>query len=109
MGIRINDVLAAFAPRGASADAEYLSFAQLVHRTYKRMSDGHHLDGLAIVQTGDLNDPVYFLGATYHPGLAREALDHGTFITGALALTAATHMADLNPQWMNCPQRSARQ
>ena len=48
MGIRISDVLAAFAPRGASADAEYLSFAQLVHRTYKRMSDGHHLDGLAM-------------------------------------------------------------
>ena len=51
------------------------------------------------MQTGELNDPVYFLGATYHPGLAREALDHGTFLTGALALTAATHMADLNPQW----------
>lgn len=99
MGRRINEVLKAFAPGGARADGDQNRFAQMVNKSYKRMSDGHHLDGLAMVQTGDPNDPGYYLGATYHPSLVKEALHHGTLMTGILALTAATHMADLNPQW----------
>src|SRR5215211_82638 len=97
MGKRIEFVLNALAPGGTHPDATYLGFARMVRRTYQRMSDGHHLDGLAIVQTGHPDSSRYDLGATYHPSLAKEALDHGTLMTGTLALTAAKHMADLNP------------
>ena len=62
MGTRIKHVLDAFAPGGAAADVDREKFAQFVNKTYKRMSGGHHLDGLALVQTGDPNDPGYFLG-----------------------------------------------
>jgi hypothetical protein len=99
MGKRISEVLRAFALGGIHADVNRERFAQMVSNTYRRMSDGHHLDGLAMVQTGDPNDPSYYLGATYHPSLVREALHHGTLMTGILALAAATHMADLNPRW----------
>ncbi|HKG27568.1 MAG TPA: hypothetical protein VKB01_00415 [Thermomicrobiales bacterium] len=97
MGKRIEFVLNALAPGGTHPDATYLGFARMVRRTYQRMSDGHHLDGLAIVQTGHPDSSRYDLGATYHPSLAKEALDHGTLMNGTLALTAAKHMADLNP------------
>jgi hypothetical protein len=98
MGRRIRSVLAAFAPSGVAASAENERFAHVVDKTYKRMSDGHHLDGLAMVQTGDLNAPGYYLGAGYDPSLANEACDHGTLMTGILALTAAYHMSPLNPR-----------
>jgi hypothetical protein len=98
VGKRIKYVLNALAPGGTQPDAQLLKFAKLVHRSYERMSDGHHLDGLAIVQTGHHDDPGYYVGAGYDAGLIREAFNHGTLLTGTLALTAATHMAELNPQ-----------
>lgn len=101
MGERIKQVLRASASDGVRSDTDQHRFAQMVNQTYKRMSDGHHLDGLAMVQTGDPNDPGYYLGATYHSSLATEALHHGTLMTGILATTAAAHMADLNPRWLD--------
>jgi hypothetical protein len=96
IGSRISDVLAALAAGGSQANHGYERFARLVNKTYKRMSDGHHLDGLALVQTGDPNDPGYYLGATFHPSLVKEALYHGTLMTGTLSMTAVTEMAELN-------------
>ena len=98
MGNRIQQVLEAFAPGGSAADVDRDKFAQFVNKTYKRMSDGHHLDGLALVQTGDPNDPGYYLGAGYHESLAKEAFYHGTKMTAVLGLTAAYHMEPLNAQ-----------
>jgi hypothetical protein len=98
MGARIKHVLEAFAPGGAAVDLDRDKFAQFVNKTYKRMSDGHHLDGLALVRTGDPNDPGYYLGAGYDRSLVSEALYHGTKMTGILALTTAIHMSPLNPQ-----------
>ena len=97
VGKRIKFVLNALAPGGTRPNAGYPKMARLVKQSYDRMSDGHHLDGLAIVQTGDFDDPGYYLGATCQRGLVNEALYHGTLMTGILALTAATHMAELNP------------
>ena len=98
MGTRIREVLDAFAPGGVAADADREKFAQFVNKTYKRMSDGHQLDGLALVQTGDPNDPGYFLGAGYHESLAKETFYHGTKMTAVLGLTTAYHMEPLNAQ-----------
>jgi len=98
MGTRIKHVLGAFAPGGSAADVDRDKFAQFVDKSYKRMSDGHHLDGLALVQTGDLNDPGYYLGAGYDESLVMEVFYHGTKMTAILGLTAAYHMAPLNPQ-----------
>jgi len=97
MGKRIRNVLTALSPDGSHPDVDNERFARTVNETYKRMSDGHHLDGLAMVQTGNLDDPGYFLGATYHHGLIREALYHGSLMTGTLAMTAATHLGELLP------------
>jgi hypothetical protein len=98
MGTRIQQVLEAFAPPGSAANADRDKFAKFVNKTYKRMSDGHHLDGLALVQTGDPNDPGYYLGAGYNESLAKEAFYHGTKMTAVLGLTAAYHMEPLNAQ-----------
>jgi hypothetical protein len=105
IGNRIKEVLEAFAPGGEAADADREKFAQFVNKTYKRMSDGHHLDGLALVQTGDPNDAGYFLGAGYHDSLAKEALYHGTKMTAVLGLTTAYHMAPLNAQSSSLAQK----
>jgi hypothetical protein len=97
MGSRIKKVLDAYAPGGPHAD-EYLDeFVQRVNKTYKRMSDGHHLDGLAIAATGAFDDPGFHLGATYNPSLAEEAFYHGTLITGVLGMAAALIMEAGNP------------
>lgn len=62
VGKRIRFVLDALAPRGTRPNPEFLKLAERVHRSHERMSDGLHLDGLAIVQTGDPNDPGYYFG-----------------------------------------------
>lgn len=98
MGARIREVLKAYGPGGSHANADKERYAQTVNRTYKRMSDGHHLDGLALVQTGDANDPGYYLGATYHPSLAKEAIFHGSLMTIVLGLAATQVMAQQNSQ-----------
>ena len=64
VGERIKLVLNALAPSGTRPDAEHLKFSRMVRSSDERMSDGRHLDGLVIVQTGDHDDPGYYLGAT---------------------------------------------
>ncbi len=98
MGTRIRHVLEAFTPGGSAAALDRNKLAQFVNKTFKCKSDGHHLDGLALVQTGDPNDPSYYLGAGYHASLAKEAFYHGTKMTAVLGLAAAYHIAPLNAQ-----------
>lgn len=93
-GQRIAEVITALEPNGAHANPSFLEYATLVRKSYRRMSDGHHLDGLALVQTGSHEDRGYYLGAGYHESLAKEALYHGTLLTGTLALSAASFLRE---------------
>jgi hypothetical protein len=63
------------------------------------MSDGLHLDGLAIVQTDDPDVEGYRVGATYHPDLATEGFYHGLRVAVAMAITALVFFASDRPDF----------
>jgi len=65
------------------------------------MSDGLHLDGLAIVQTDDPGVDGYRVGATYHPGLAAEGFYHGSKVAVGMTITALVVLASDRPDFTN--------